>query len=97
MKIERLHFSEQIRNIVAFEGPNRIERHERVDQWQRQLGRAGFQLMGLQCMSQVRMMLPVYGCDGYTLACEKGCLLLGWKGRPIMLAAAWQVPKVLSS
>ncbi|KAE8124529.1 hypothetical protein FH972_019406 [Carpinus fangiana] len=33
MKIERLHFLEQIRNIVAFEGPYRIERHERVDQW----------------------------------------------------------------
>lgn len=97
MKIERVHFSEQIRNIVAFEWSDRIERHERVDQWRRQLGRAGFQLMGLKCMSQARMMLSVYGCDGYTLACEKGCLLLGWKGRPIMLASAWQVPKVLSS
>lgn len=97
MKIERLHFAEEIRNIVAYEGCDRIERHERVDQWRRQLGRAGFQVMGLKCMRQARMMISFYGCDGYTLASEKGCLLLGWKGRPIMLASAWQVPNVLSS
>ncbi|KAH7528078.1 GRAS family protein RAD1 [Ziziphus jujuba] len=97
MKIERLHFAEEIRNIVAFEGSNRIERHERADQWRRQLGRAGFQVMGLKCMSQARMMLSVYGCDGYTLGSEKGCLLLGWKARPIMLASAWQVNNVSSS
>ncbi|PQQ02472.1 hypothetical protein Pyn_03351 [Prunus yedoensis var. nudiflora] len=97
MKIERQHFADEIRNIVAFEGLNRIERHERADQWRRQLGRAGFQVMGLKCTSQARMMLSVYGCDGYTLASEKGCLLLGWKGRPIMLASAWQVHNASSS
>ncbi|KAK6947208.1 Transcription factor GRAS [Dillenia turbinata] len=96
-KIERVHFAEEIRNIVAYEGPDRIERHERADQWRRQLGRAGFQVVGLKCMSQARMMLSVYGCDGYTLATEKGCLLLGWKGRPIMLASAWQLNNVSSS
>jgi len=31
MKIEFL-FAEEIRNIVAFEGTNRVERHERIDQ-----------------------------------------------------------------
>lgn len=90
MKIEKYHFAEEIRNIVAYEGLDRVERHERADQWRRQLGRAGYQVMGLKCLSQARMMLSVYGCDGYTLSCEKGCLLLGWKGRPIMLASAWQ-------
>lgn len=91
MKIEKFHFAEEIRNIVAYEGSDRIERHERADQWRRQLGRAGFQVVGSRSTSQARMMLSVYGCEGYTLASEKGCLLLGWKGRPIMLASAWQV------
>jgi len=91
MKIERLHFAEEILNIVAYEGPDRVERHERVDQWRRQLGRAGFQVMPLKCTSQVRMMLSVYDCDGYTLSSEKGNLLLGWKGRPVMMSSAWQV------
>ncbi|PPD89152.1 hypothetical protein GOBAR_DD13909 [Gossypium barbadense] len=97
MKIERLHFAEEIRNIVAYEGTARMERHERADQWRRQLGRAGFQVMGLKCLSQARMMLSVYGCDGYTLGSEKGCLLLGWKGRPLMLASAWQLHNASSA
>ncbi|KAJ1404689.1 hypothetical protein SESBI_26424 [Sesbania bispinosa] len=94
MKIERLHFAEEILNIVACEGPDRMERHERVDQWRRQLGRAGFQVMPLKCTSQARMMLSVYDCDGYTFSSEKGSLLLGWKGRPVMMASAWQVASV---
>ncbi|KAK9152493.1 hypothetical protein Syun_010802 [Stephania yunnanensis] len=97
IKIESSHFAEQIHNIVASEGSDRVERHEKADQWRRQLGRAGFQIVGLKCMSQVRMMLSVYGCDGYTLSNEKGCLLLGWKGRPIILASAWQVHTVSPS
>lgn len=91
LNIERYHLAEEIRNIVAYEGSDRVERHERADQWRRQFGRAGFQVVGFKCLSQARMMLSVYGCDGYTLGCEKGCLLLGWKGRPIMLASAWQL------
>ncbi|OIT34905.1 PREDICTED: DELLA protein RGL1-like [Nicotiana attenuata] len=97
IKIEKCHYAEEIRNIVAYEGSNRIERHERADQWRRQLGRAGFQVVGLKCMSQAQMMLSVYGSDGYTLASEKGCLLLGWKGRPIMFASAWEVHNAASS
>lgn len=97
VKIERGQLGEEIRNIVAYEGAERVERHERADQWRRQLGRAGFQVVGMKSMSQARMMLSVYGCDGYTLASEKGCLLLGWKGKPIMLASAWRVAKPSSS
>ncbi|KDP25074.1 hypothetical protein JCGZ_22609 [Jatropha curcas] len=94
MKIEKHHFAEEVRNIVAYEGADRVERHERADQWRRQLGRAGFQAVELKCLSQARMMLSVYGVDGYTLGSEKGCLLLGWKGRPIVLASAWQLHNV---
>ncbi|MED6225398.1 hypothetical protein PIB30_093305, partial [Stylosanthes scabra] len=85
MKIEGAYFAEEICNIVAYEGPDRIERHERAEKWRRQLGRAGFQVMPLKCTSQARMYLSVYDCDGYTLSSEKGCLLLGWKGRPIVM------------
>ncbi|GKC35803.1 DELLA protein RGL1-like protein [Tanacetum coccineum] len=33
LKIERNHFAKEIRNIVAYEGPERVKRHERADQW----------------------------------------------------------------
>ncbi|KAI4342424.1 hypothetical protein MLD38_027054 [Melastoma candidum] len=90
-KIERFHYAEEIRNIVANEGTERVERHERADQWRRQLGRAGFQGVGLKGMGEATAMVSGYGCEGYTVALEKGCLLLGWEGRPIMSASAWQV------
>ncbi|KAH9320424.1 hypothetical protein KI387_015063 [Taxus chinensis] len=90
MKVERFHLAEEIGNIVACEGAERVERHERADQWRRQVGRSGFQGVPLRFMSQARMMLSVYACDGYSLVQDKGCLLLGWKGRPIMLASAWR-------
>ena len=97
MKIERGYFGEEIRNIVAYEGSERMERHERAEQWRRQIRRAGFQAVGMKTMSQARMMLSVYGCDGYSLGSEKGCLLLGWKGKPVMMASAWQLPGPSSS
>lgn len=91
--IEEFHFAEEIRNVVAYEGSNRIERHERADQWRRHLGRAGFQVVGFKCLNQAKVMVSDYGCDSYTVGSEKGLLQLGWKGRPIMLASAWQVNK----
>ncbi|KAK6133159.1 hypothetical protein DH2020_033097 [Rehmannia glutinosa] len=97
IKIEKFHLAEEIINVVAYEGSDRIERHERADQWRRQLGRAGFHVVGLKCLNKANLMLSGYGCDGYTVASEKGCLQLGWKGRPIMLASAWQVHSVPSS
>lgn len=91
MKIERNHFAEEIRNIVAFEGTERVERHERADQWRRQLGRAGFQMMVGKKDRVTTVMECLNSGDGYTVGNDhKGYALLGWKGRPIMLAAAWQ-------
>ncbi|KAL4554243.1 hypothetical protein LXL04_039643 [Taraxacum kok-saghyz] len=91
MKIERNYFAEEIRNIVAYEGTERVERHERADQWRRQLGRAGFQAVAGMKDRQVMVMKSLEDGEGYTVGNDqKGHVLLGWKGRPIMLAAAWQ-------
>jgi len=91
MKIERNHFAEEIRNIVAYEGTERVERHERADQWRRQLGRGGFQVVAGVKDRQAMMVKSLGGGDGFTVGNDqKGHVLLGWKGRPIMLAAAWQ-------
>ncbi|EYU33794.1 hypothetical protein ABFS82_08G160400 [Erythranthe guttata] len=90
-KIERAHFADEIQNVVAYEGSDRFERHERADQWRRQLGRGGFQVVGLKCLDEVEAMVAACGGSGYTVAGEKGCLQLGWKGRPIMFASAWQM------
>ncbi|KVI10258.1 Transcription factor GRAS [Cynara cardunculus var. scolymus] len=77
LKIERNHFAEEIRNIVAYEGTERVERHERADQWRRQLGRAGFQVVAGVKERQATAMKSVSGCDGYTVGNDqKGHVLL---------------------
>ncbi|MCO5602173.1 hypothetical protein L7F22_056301 [Adiantum nelumboides] len=93
INIEQCHLAHEIRNIVACEGPTRVERHERVDQWRRRMSRAGFQLAPIRLEGQARLWLNAnYSSlkEDYTLSDEKGCLVLGWKGKPIIAASAWR-------
>ncbi|KAF7838206.1 DELLA protein RGL1-like [Senna tora] len=56
-KIEQFYFSEEIKNIVSCEGPARVERHERVDQWRRRMSRAGFQGAPMKMVAQAKQWL----------------------------------------
>ncbi|KAG9446408.1 hypothetical protein H6P81_012536 [Aristolochia fimbriata] len=90
-KIEQFYFAEEIKNIVSCEGPARVERHERVDQWRRRMSRAGFQPSPIKMIAQAKQWLTkVKACEGYTIAEEKGCLVLGWKSKPIVAASCWK-------
>lgn len=90
-KIEQFYFGEEIKNIVSCEGPARVERHERVDQWRRRMSRAGFQAAPIKMMAQAKQWLgKVKACEGYNIMEEKGCLVLGWKSKPIVAASCWK-------
>ncbi|XP_068651850.1 GRAS family protein RAD1-like [Aristolochia californica] len=90
-KIEQFYFAEEIKNIVSCEGTARVERHERVDQWRRRMSRAGFQPSPVKMITQAKQWLTkVKVCEGYTIAEEKGCLVLGWKSKPIVAASCWK-------
>ncbi|KAJ8771256.1 hypothetical protein K2173_026433 [Erythroxylum novogranatense] len=90
-KIEQFYFAEEIKNIVSCEGPSRVERHERVDQWRRRMSRAGFQAAPIKMLAQAKQWIGnIKACDGYTVVEEKGCLVLGWKSRPIIAASCWK-------
>ncbi|KAI3761407.1 hypothetical protein L1987_51822 [Smallanthus sonchifolius] len=90
-KIEQFYFAEEIKNIVSCEGPNRVERHERVDQWRRRMSRAGFQAAPVKLMAQAKQWLAKLEiCEGYTIVEEKGSLVLGWKSKPIVAASCWK-------
>ncbi|KAI3952154.1 hypothetical protein MKW98_005849 [Papaver atlanticum] len=87
-KIEQFYFAEEIKNIVSCEGPARVERHEKVDQWRRRMSRAGFQPASIKIISQAKQWLEKLNvCEGYTIVEEKGCLVLGWKSKPIVAAS----------
>lgn len=90
-KMEQFYFAEEIKNIVSYEGPMRVERHERVDQWRRRMSRAGFQASPIKMLSQAQKWLKSNTfCEGYTVVEEKGCLVLGWKSKPIIAASCWK-------
>ncbi|XP_057767466.1 GRAS family protein RAD1-like [Salvia miltiorrhiza] len=90
-KMEQFYFAEEIKNIVSCEGPARVERHERVDQWRRRMSRAGFQPVPLKMAAQAKQWLgSINAGEGYTTVEEKGCLVLGWKSKPIIAASCWK-------
>lgn len=90
-KMEQFYFAEEIKNIVSCEGPLRMERHEKVDQWRRRMSRAGFQGSPIKMVVQAKQWLVKNNiCDGYTVVEEKGCLVLGWKSKPIVAVSCWK-------
>ncbi|KAK7346567.1 hypothetical protein VNO80_21089 [Phaseolus coccineus] len=90
-KMEQFYFAEEIKNIVSREGPLRMERHERVDQWRRRMSRAGFQAAPIKMVAQAKQWLQNSKvCEGYTVVEEKGCLVLGWKSKPIVAVSCWK-------
>ncbi|KAL8217513.1 hypothetical protein R6Q57_020886 [Mikania cordata] len=90
-KIEQFYFAEEIKNIVSCEGPNRMERHERMDQWRRRMSRAGFQAAPVKLVAHAKQWLAKLEiCEGFTIVEEKGSLILGWKSKPIVAASCWK-------
>ncbi|KAI5007100.1 hypothetical protein ZWY2020_047048 [Hordeum vulgare] len=90
-RVEQFHYGAEIRNVVGCEGAARVERHERADQWRRRMSRAGFQSMPIKMAAKAREWLEENaGGSGYTVAEEKGCLVLGWKGKPVIAASCWK-------
>lgn len=91
-KVEQYIFAPEIRNIVACEGAERIERHERLDKWRKLMEAKGFKGVALSAnaVTQSEILLGLYSCDGYRLTEDKGCLLLGWQDRALIAASAWR-------
>lgn len=91
-KVEQYIFAPEIRNIVASEGGDRVVRHERLEKWRKIMEGKGFKGVALStnAVTQSKILLGLYSCDGYRLTEDKGCLLLGWQDRAILAASAWR-------
>ncbi|PSS24424.1 Scarecrow-like protein [Actinidia chinensis var. chinensis] len=91
-KVEKLLFGEEIKNIIACEGLERKERHERLEKWIPRLELAGFGRVPLSYhgILQATRLLQSYGCDGYRIKEEKGCLVIFWQTTPLFSISAWR-------
>lgn len=93
-KIEQLYFAQQIKNIVACEGADRIERHEALEVWQQRMELAGFRQSPLSSHSitQAKLLLSLSPCDGYRLSQQAGgSISLNWQDRSLLTASTWVV------
>ncbi|XVE50113.1 hypothetical protein DITRI_Ditri01bG0135700 [Diplodiscus trichospermus] len=91
-KVEQYIFAPEIRNIVAYEGSERVERHERLEKWRKIMEGKGFKGVpfSANAVTQSKILLGLYPCDGYRLTEDKCCLLLGWQDRALLAASAWR-------
>ncbi|XP_043700872.1 DELLA protein GAI1-like [Telopea speciosissima] len=92
--MSEMYLGRQICNVVACEGPDRVERHETLTQWRTRMGSAGFSPvhLGSNAFKQASMLLALFaGGDGYRVDENNGCLMLGWHTRPLIATSAWQL------
>ena len=90
--LAEMYLEREICNVVCCEGPARVERHEPLAQWKARLEKAGFKCVGLgsNALRQASMLLSLFSAEGYCVEEKEGCLTLGWHGRPLIAASAWQ-------
>ncbi|KAJ8900384.1 hypothetical protein K2173_025024 [Erythroxylum novogranatense] len=91
-KVEKMLFGEEIKNIIACEGIDRKERHEKLEKWILRLELAGFGKLPLSFhgMLQASRLLQSNGYEGYNVKEENGCLVICWQDRPLFSVSAWR-------
>jgi hypothetical protein len=95
LKVEKMLFGEEIKNIIACEGAERKERHEKLEKWIHRLDLAGFGNVSLSYygMLQARRLLQGYSCDSYKMKEENGSVVICWQDRPLYSVSAWRCMK----
>lgn len=83
-------FGREIENIVACEGLERFERHERYGRWAIRFGQGGFKPVRLwfNFNDHVKQMVDGFG-KGYKIVSEKTSLMICWHERPLYAVSAW--------
>lgn len=81
----------EIENIVACDGLEREERHEKFGNWMVRLGRAKFRQVRLwgDTMDDAIKFVEAYGGDGYKISSQRGSLMICWHDRPIYSVSGW--------
>lgn len=92
--MSEMYLGKQICNVVACEGPDRVERHETLAQWRARFSSAGFEPvhLGSNAFKQASMLLALFGSgEGYQVQENNGSLTLGWHTRPLIATSAWKL------
>ncbi|XP_031373037.1 scarecrow-like protein 9 [Punica granatum] len=90
--IEREIFGRQAMNVVACEGPERVDRPETYKQWQLRNLRAGFRLLPLdsEIVRKAKDRVKAHYHKDFVIEEDSNWLLQGWKGRLIYALSTWK-------
>ncbi|KAL2476019.1 Scarecrow-like transcription factor PAT1 [Abeliophyllum distichum] len=91
INVEQFCLARDIVNIIACEGPERVERHERLGKWRQRFSMAGFTPYPLSSFvnATIKTLLENY-CKNYRLEERDGALYLGWKNKDLVASCAWK-------
>lgn len=92
LAVEQVWFGKEIVDIVAAEGVNRRERHQRYEAWEVMLRSSGFSNVSLSpfALSQAKLLLRLhYPSEGYKLQIRNDSLFLGWQNRALFSVSSW--------
>ncbi|XP_021834014.1 scarecrow-like protein 3 [Prunus avium] len=89
-KVEKMLFGEEIKNIIACEGTERTERHEKLEKWILRLELAGFGRVPLSYHGMLQARRQLQGYEGFKIKEENGCLVICWHDRPLFSISAWR-------
>ena len=91
--MKQIWFGREIIDIVAAEGENKRERHEKLETWEVMLRSSGFSNVPLSpfAHSQDKLILRLhYPPDGYQLQILNNFLFLGWQNRAPFSVSSWR-------
>ncbi|KAG2668814.1 hypothetical protein I3843_14G007600 [Carya illinoinensis] len=90
-QVEKMLFAEEIKNIIACEGAERKERHEKLDKWVLRLELAGFGKVPFSYHGRLqgRVLLQKYD-HGYNIKEENGRLVICWHDRSLFSISGWR-------
>ncbi|KAG2677376.1 hypothetical protein I3760_12G095400 [Carya illinoinensis] len=93
LKIEEM-FAREIKNIIACEGRDRLERHESFERWRKLIEQGGFRCMGIneREMLQSQLLLKMYSCENFSVkkqGQDGAALTLSWLDQPLYTISAW--------
>ncbi|XP_050229643.1 scarecrow-like protein 28 [Mercurialis annua] len=92
IKIEEM-FAREIRNIVACEGSDRLERHEGFEKWRKMMEQGGFRCIRVSEREflQSRMLLKMYASEDYSVTQmqDGSALTLSWSDQPLYTISSW--------
>ncbi|CAK8578369.1 unnamed protein product [Lathyrus sativus] len=92
--MSEVYIGNQICNVVACEGTDRVERHENLNQRRNRFSSAGFSPvhLGPNALKQASVLLKLFvNGDDYNVEENDGCLMLGWRARALIATSAWKL------